>query len=865
MTPAVSVVIVNWNGLEHLETCLGSIAASDVPSSQLQVVLVDNGSTDGSVAFVRSRFPQVTVVELPGNTGFTGGTAAGVEKAFGEVLVFLNNDMRVDSRAIRLLAEAVDGTCDCAAARVLSWDGSRVDFVQGTANFEGLGFQEYYGARADAGFDHQRVTFFPNGGAFAVGRAAFERAGGFDDRFFAYYDDVDLGWRLRLTGARIRVVPAALVYHRHGATARRFPQPQKRFLMDRNALLSVLKNYGDATLERVLAPVLLLAARRIVQDTRVVKGSRTAHALAPFTEACRPRFGRRTAPTAADIYEENPGAASPEAGPVVSRMPVERLAALGDALTDERTGAYRDRLQQARCVPDDEVLPEMGRGLGHATALPSYREAHAAIVERFALRAHVGSRMRLLIITHEPLGRNFSGPGARVLEIGRALAGDVSVTIATPAEPGFADDRCTIARFEPGDARSLRLLAERSDVILVQGFTLSSYPFLRHVGIPIVADLYCPFTIEHLEMNRARVDLHGSDDDAVEAGTLSQQAAAVLRVQNEQLRDADFFLCASERQRDFWLGMLHALGRITPATYAEDPELRHLIDVVPFGVPGSPPAADPLALKGVHRGIRGGDHVIIWAGSILDWQDPATLVRAVARLTEQRDDIKLFFMGTRHPNPQVAPMATVAHTIELARTLGVLDTHVFFNDWVPYHERARYLCDADVGASTHRQHLETRLSFRTRVLDYIWCGLPIVCTDGDYFADLVKERGLGLVVVPGDVEQLASALGRVVDDRALRVQCRENLARLATEFRWERVVEPLRRFCLEPTFSAERARHLGERRNAIEDSLRFWRWARRTAVRLGISEGFLEGVRGTRLLKAAVAVTQRLSGVRSSR
>ena len=148
-------------------------------------------------------------------------------------------------------------------------------------------------------------------------------------------------------------------------------------------------------------------------------------------------------------------------------------------------------------------------------------------------------------------------------------------------------------------------------------------------------------------------------------------------------------------------------------------------------------------LKGVRPGIRASDHVLLWAGSILDWQDPQTLVRAVASIAAPARRHQAVLHGHAAPQPVVTPMRAVAESMALARELGVLDTHVFFNDWVPYTDRWRYLREADLGLSTHRDHLETRLSFRTRMLDYLWSGLPIVCTEGDVFAALVAERGLG--------------------------------------------------------------------------------------------------------------------------
>ena len=265
---------------------------------------------------------------------------------------------------------------------------------------------------------------------------------------------------------------------------------------------------------------------------------------------------------------------------------------------------------------------------------------------------------RLLVITHEPLGVNMSGPGIRSLEIARALCGSArrDARHAVPARNG--QPARPPVRYSFDDDQTLLRLATDSDVLLVQGFTLSRFPALARLERPIIVDLYCPFTLERLETMvseapRGRPGTCSSRSRMVRGGTAS--VAQITHAQNTQIRRGDFFVCASERQRDFWLGMLHAAGRINPWTYGSDSTLRSLIDVVPFGLPAAPPQRTPAAvLKGVFPGIDVNDRVLLWAGSLLDWQDPKVLVRAVASLRSRRPDVKLFFMGTRHPNPQIA-------------------------------------------------------------------------------------------------------------------------------------------------------------------------------------------------------------------
>ncbi len=252
---------------------------------------------------------------------------------------------------------------------------------------------------------------------------------------------------------------------------------------------------------------------------------------------------------------------------------------------------------------------------------------------------------------------------------------------------------------------------------------------------------------------------------------------------------------------------------MNPTTYEGDPDLRGLIDVVPFGMPADPPMHERDVLKGVLPGIGREDKVLIWSGGVYNWFDPETLIRAVARLATMRPEVRLFFQGTKHPHPGVPEMEVVARSRELAADLGVLDTKVFFNDsWVDYADRQNFLLEADAGVSTHFEHVETTFSFRTRVLDYLWGGLPMVLTDGDFFAELAQREGLGIVVSAGDVDGLTEALEKVLFDEAFRAEAKASIARVREHYVWDRVLEPLVRFVDDP--HAARDRTTGAMRSA---------------------------------------------------
>ena len=396
------------------------------------------------------------------------------------------------------------------------------------------------------------------------------------------------------------------------------------------------------------------------------------------------------------------------------------------------------------------------------------------------------TRRRVVVATADSVTPKMAGPAIRAWQIASALAREHDVHLVTTT-------RCTVAapegfRASAVDDRGLREAEQWCDVFIFQGWVMASRPYLRDSEKVVVVDIYDPIHLEQLEQGRGERD--------AKRHRVMHAASAVL---NEQLLRGDFFICASDKQRDFWLGHLATLGRVNPVTYDEDETLRSLISVVPFGISDDPPVKTEPALKGVIPGIGPEDKVILWGGGIYNWFDPLSLIRAVDALRRRRSDVRLFFMGLRHPNPDILEMRMAVEARSLSARLGLTGTHVFFNeDWVAYDSRQNFLLEADVGVSTHLDHLETAYSFRTRVLDYLWASLPIVATRGDSLADLIEDRQLGVTVPPGDVEALEHALSRLLDDDAFAARCRENARAVAARFTWSEVLQPLMEFCRHP-------------------------------------------------------------------
>ena len=260
--PSVSIIVLNWNGRPYLAECLESLRSQSYDGPH-QVVLVDNGSQDGSADLVASSFPEVRLIRSPVNLGFAAGNNLAARQLDTDLLAFLNNDTRTDPRWLDELVRSVTEASDvaCAGGRILSWDGRTVDFIGGGATLTGLGIQFGYGQPASVDAPAGDILF-ACGGSMIVKRDPYLQVGGLDDDYFLFYEDVDLGWRFWLAGYRVRYAPGAIMYHRHHGGTRRFEDERLAVLYERNALYTIYKNYDDRHLAAVLPAALLLAAER---------------------------------------------------------------------------------------------------------------------------------------------------------------------------------------------------------------------------------------------------------------------------------------------------------------------------------------------------------------------------------------------------------------------------------------------------------------------------------------------------------------------------------------------------------------------------------------------------------------------------
>jgi GT2 family glycosyltransferase len=269
--PSVCVIIPTLDGLRMLEDCLPQLLGSRYPAEKLRVVVIDNGSRDGTAQALRSRWPAVHVLSNPRNLGFTLPCNQGADAAgSAEVLVFLNNDIQVEANWLReLVGPIARGECQSTGAKMLYHDGSGAEFDGGGSNFQGFAFGRDGALGAEQQADFPRKCLFACGGAAAFQADVFREVGGFDPEYFAYYEDLDLGWRLWLMGHEVHFVPTAVCHHLVSNTSRTFPPEQIRLLQVRNALCTCFKNYDQGNFDRILPALLALAMRRMWVMARI--------------------------------------------------------------------------------------------------------------------------------------------------------------------------------------------------------------------------------------------------------------------------------------------------------------------------------------------------------------------------------------------------------------------------------------------------------------------------------------------------------------------------------------------------------------------------------------------------------------------
>ena len=761
--PSVSAVLVGYNSRDWLAECLPSLLSQSY--SPIELIVVDNGSKDGTMPWLQASYPQVKAARLelplPLSTAINYGAALASPES---LLLILNPDIRLETDAVaQMVAVALsDPACAAVGAKLRFWWAPA--FLNGLGNQVGpfsWGTDNAIGHLDFGQFDHWQELPSACFAATLINRDAWLAVGPVDENFPMYYEDVEWCYRARLLGYKILPAPQAVIYHAFGGKVpggqadtlspsklRNVVYGRYRFTIKLTSgyLRRFLRNYWVEDWTNTIRHLLRLNLKMV---SGYLKGWLAVLRGLPEMRAAR------------DALQVQRKLSDPELFAIQRSIPMPLIwHSLPELSWDHIIQFYSPLLKSGRTLP----MPE---------------------IESASRRTH------LLIVSNDVVDEKMAGPGMRYLELARALAGDIDVTLAVPSETSLKVDGLNLVRYWEERPASLQVLVENSEIALVSTYMINKFPFLSTTRTRLVVDLYDPTVLENLH--------YYLNEPMSSQQALNQHGIATT---NQLLKLGDYFICGNERQRDFWLGSLTTLGRVNPLTFQDDSSLRKLIDVVGIGFPDRDLQPDGKLLRGVHPQISAGARIVLWGGGIWNWLDPLTLIKAWPEVLKKHPEARLVFLGTRHPNPLVPAHEMAQKAQKLAAEIGEKDRSIIFIEWVSYQERETLLSEADIGVAMHPIHVETRYSIRTRMLDYLWARLPILVTDGDITSEWVRQYNLGVVVPPFDPQAISTGLNLLLDRQ--KADFSQAFEPLFERYRWSSVIEPLKRYCLEGSYAPDR-------------------------------------------------------------
>lgn len=291
--PRVAVVILNWNGKKHLQQFLPSVMASTY--SNFEVVVGDNASSDGSIDFLKEEYPQIRLILNEENFGFTGGYNRVLAQVEADYYVLLNSDVEVTPNWIEPVVSLLESRDQAAAAmpRIRSWHHKQAFEHAGAAGgyIDRFGFpfcrgRIFYEVEDDEGqYDESGEIFWASGTALFIKQEYWRQSGGFDDRFFAHMEEIDLCWRLKNMGLCIFYCAESTVYHLGGGTLT-YENPFKTYLNFRNNLLMISNNLSPVRAAALILSRLLffdaIAVLRFLTEGKKKDASAVAKAHRNF-------------------------------------------------------------------------------------------------------------------------------------------------------------------------------------------------------------------------------------------------------------------------------------------------------------------------------------------------------------------------------------------------------------------------------------------------------------------------------------------------------------------------------------------------------------------------------------------------------
>jgi GT2 family glycosyltransferase/glycosyltransferase involved in cell wall biosynthesis len=771
----VSVIIIAYNGKDWLSECLPSLMAQTY--SPVEVIVVDNASTVPVEGWIQDNFPNVRVVTLDEPYSIPAANNRGVAKAEGDYFLILNQDTRLEPDAIAEMVATMgsDPRCVEVAPKLrFYWAPSFLNGIGNRVLVDSWGTDNAIGHLDLGQFDHFREVPSACTAAALISRSGWEKMGGMDEKFPMYYDDPEWSYRARIFGYKVLAASKAVVYHAFGG---RIPKGEAEPLLP-----SKLKNVVYGRL------------RFTLKLLREMRGRLLRNYLLEDCKRFLQAIWKRDWPTAQAYTKAWAG---------ILRDLVE-IRRENKSIQQQRTISDEQLFGLQANYPDAATrdnLPELTWERVTQQYYPLLRTGMTRQLPEFAAPFRFGKsqeRPTLLIVSHDVVNENMGGPGSRYLQIAKALHEEIRITLAIPSETHLEVDGINIVEYSETNPASLEVLVENHDIALISGYMPVKYPFLWNTCTRLVVDLYDPFFLENIYYY-----LDQPVQDQLKMNNLAIETA------NRLMRMGDFFLCGTERQRDFWMGMLAANGRVNPLTFTDDPGLHSLIDILGVGFPRNRPESHTVV-----RGVMVPENakIVVWGGGIWNWLDPLSLISAWPEVLKKHPDARLVFLGTRYPNPVVPLHKMARETIELAAKIGEKDRTVFFIEWLSYLDHQALLRESDIGVTFQPAHIEAHFSIRTRVIDYFWSNLPALVSEGDVTAEWIRQYGVGRVVPVSDPDAIALALNDMLDiPKQAYAQAFEAIQE---RFAWDNIILPLRDYCLYGKYAPDRIRQ----RNSVNEA-----------------------------------------------
>ncbi|MEO8288343.1 MAG: glycosyltransferase [Chloroflexota bacterium] len=757
--PSVTVVVLNYNGLKHLDACYKSLRELDYPVDKLELMMVDNASRDTSLSFMRDNFPTVRLVETNQNLGFAAGNNYGAERAKGDYVAFLNNDTRVEPDWLMEMVKSVlagrDEGVVCTSSLMLDWTGKKIDFQAGGVNFHGFGFQPSYGKPFSGQEIKPRDLLFACGGSMLIDRKLFLEVGGFDPDYFAFFEDVDLGWRLWALGHKVTLTPTAITYHRHHGTAGSMSEHRTYVLYERNALYTIYKNYEESHVHTILSAALLLLGQRAV---RFIQAGGTELTDYDFT---------------------NPEQ-EPEPTSNIHRNAVAALLAVNE-FTDNlaRMREKREWLQARRRRTDVELFSLFGQPgrvnwINHETDA-TYTATHYELLNEFGIQnlwSHLPKEVLVISPDVLPVGDiPASGSGVRAWALGKGLEGhghNVHFTMPAPAiqgREGSVPPEYVAGAWTTENLQSI-IDAMVPDVIVSCGWP--NVTWTPRPNLPLAIDLTGPHLLERAYQGYRDVKTNSAEKLAA-------------------LAKGDFFTCIGERQKYYFQAWLAQAG-------ISIDELTDDLQVIPYSV-------DPKQPK--HHWLddwSNSEVRFVYGGIFLPWQNPAPALLTVADTLEQAGRGTLEVIGGSHP---FYPVDTGVYGPLLEKLASA--RRVSMSGLLPHDRLIEKYTHAHVAVDMIMPNVERELAFPSRTINYLWCGLPVIHPEFSEVAHHISDYEAGWVVKHDDSEALRNVLISILANPEEAHRRGINAQRLARErFSWDDTIIALEEFVRNPRMRSER-------------------------------------------------------------